>query len=292
MRGTVPTGCPACPALQNDEVPLPARLRAMLLGGSAALLVATLAACAAPPASIRPDAVPAARHAALLTASGQVLDDARTATTTIVPRRSNGALVVFLHGWGQTRTGLLARRSQAAVSRALSARGYTVLAADAALKAWGDPTSVAEYRRAITQAQQQYALRDVFLMGESMGGLPTMQLARTVPAVRAVVAWYPVCDVRTMTAERFRASIDAAWSGRSRRPVSPVAVGSKPMLVWASAADTVVDARTNAAVCTAEARKAGAQVTYFHTSGEHGDPSNFAPRTVVDFFDRYRSAGA
>lgn len=221
-----------------------------------------------------------------------MLDDARTATTTVVPARANGALVVFLHGWGQTRAGLLTRRSQATVTRALTARGYTVLAADAALKAWGDPASVAEYREAIERTRTRYGLRDVFLMGESMGGLATMQLARTLPAVRAVVAWYPVCDVRTMTERRFQASIDAAWAGRSRRPVSPVAVGPTPMLIWASAADTVVDARGNAAVCTAEARKAGAQVTYFHTTGEHGDPSNFAPSTVADFFDRHRSAGA
>ena len=233
----------------------------------------------------------AVRHDGLSSVGARVLDDAGTATTTIVPRRSNGALVVFLHGWGQTRQGLLVRRSQATMARALTARGYTLLAADAALKAWGDPASVGDYRRAIGRTQQRYGLRDVFLMGESMGGLATMQLARTLQAVRAVVAWYPVCDVRTMTAERFQASIDAAWSGRSRRAVSPVAVGSTPMLIWASAADTVVDARTNAAVCTAAARKAGAQVTYFHTTGEHGDPSNFAPSIVVDFFEQHRSAG-
>ena len=36
---------------------------------------------------------------------------------------------------------------------------------------------------------------------------------------------------------------------------------------------------------------AGAEVTYFHTTGEHGDPSNYDPATVVAFFERHRSPG-
>lgn len=230
--------------------------------------------------------------AELRDAGGRVIDDPATASLVVVPKDSNGGLVVFLHGWGQTRWSLLSRREEAGVAHAVSDAGFTILAPDADGKAWGDPASVADYRRLIARTKTRYRLHDVFLMGESMGGLPTMELARTVPDVRAVTAWFPVCDLRTMHEARFQATIRAAWRGTSRKPVSPVQVGDVPMIVWASPADTVVRASTNAAVCVAEAKAAGADVTYFHTTGEHGDPSNYQPDAVVRFFTKYRTPGA
>ncbi len=284
--------------LQNVRVPR--RLRHRLAAGLvAAGLALQLAACASAPGAPFPATGPGSEptgraaakvvHRADRTYQGaRVLEDRSAGTLTIVPPRSNGSLVVFLHGWGQTRWALLERRSEAGVAHALTAAGFTVVGADARLKAWGDPASVADYRRVIAATMRQHRLHDVFLMGESMGGLATMQLARQLPAVRAVVAWYPVCDLRTMRQSRFQATITDAWAGRSRAAVSPVAVSDKPMLIWASPQDTVVRADRNAAVCAAEARAAGAQVTYFRTTGEHGDPSNFAPESVVDFFLQHR----
>jgi pimeloyl-ACP methyl ester carboxylesterase len=262
----------------------------------AALLVLTaLAGCAAsstPPPPGGPGVSRTTVPADLRAASGRVVDDEATASLVILPQRSNGGLVVFLHGWGQTRWSLLSRREEASVAHAVSEAGFTVLAADAAGKAWGDPASVADYRMLIDRATSQYRLHDVFLMGESMGGLATMRLARTLPDVRAVTAWFPVCDVRTMRQARFQASIRSSWRGRSRAAISPVRVGDTPMTVWASPADTTVPASTNAAACVAEAKAAGAQVTYFHTTGEHGDPSNYSPSGVTAFFQKYRTPGA
>jgi hypothetical protein len=113
-----------------------------------------------------------------------------------------------------------------------------------------------------------------------------------MPDVRASTAWFPVCDLRTMHEPRFQSTIRRSWRGSSRSPVSPVAVGTTPLLVWASPTDTVVNAVTNAAVCVAEAKAAGADVTYFHTTGQHGDPSNYQPATIVQFFEKYRTPGA
>lgn len=234
----------------------------------------------------------AERPADVRVQGAKVVDDEATASLIVAPKRSNGGLVVFLHGWGQTRWSLLARREEAGVAHALSEAGFTILAADARSKAWGDPASVTSYSTLITAAKARYGLRDVFLMGESMGGLATMQLARRMQDVRAVTAWFPVCDLRTMHEPRFQATIRAAWRGLNRSAVSPVAVGDTPMLVWASPRDTTVTAATNAAVCVAEAHRAGADVTYFHTTGEHGDPSNYDPAAVTAFFERHRSPGA
>lgn len=260
---------------------------------SALLVVTGLAGCASatlPAATSRTStsAVPADLRAA----GGRVVDDEATASLVIVPKRSNGGLVVFLHGWGQTRWSLLARREEASVANAVSEAGFTVLAANAKGKAWGDAASLADYRTLIEQAQAKYKLHDVFLMGESMGGLATMQLARTLPDVRAATAWFPVCDIRTMRETRFQATIRSAWRGTSRAAIAPVEVGDTPLIVWASPADTVVTASSNAAVCVAEAKAAGADVTYFHTTGEHGDPSNYQPAAVTTFFEKYRTPGA
>ena len=265
----------------------------------AAGLLLQLTACAAAPGSpfpaTGPDSEPTGRAAASVVhradrtyQGARVIEDQSAGTLTVVPPRSNGSLVVFLHGWGQTRWALLERRSESNVAHALTAAGFTVVGADAHLKAWGDAASVADYRRLIARTMQRYDLHEVFLMGESMGGLATMQLARELPTVRAVVAWYPVCDLRTMRQTRFQATIASAWSGRDRARVSPVEAPDKPMMIWASPQDTVVRASRNAAVCAAEARAQGAQVTYIHTSGEHGDPSNFDPAAVVDFFLQHR----
>jgi pimeloyl-ACP methyl ester carboxylesterase len=285
---------------------VPIRPRRSLLAVVAALLVAVnLTGCAAsssglPSAGAAAPAAgpttaaslqPAVQRADLRAAGARIIDDDRASSLVIVPKRGNGALVVFLHGWGQTRWSLLGRREEASVAHAVTEAGYTILAADADGKAWGDPRSVADYRSLIIRTQRRYGLRDVFLMGESMGGLATMQLARRLPDVKAATAWFPVCDLRTMREKRFQASIRSAWRGRSRAAVDPVAVGDTPLLVWASPKDTVVDAARNAAVCVAKAKAAGAPVTYFRTTGEHGDPSNYQPTTVVQFFEKHRTPG-
>lgn len=279
---------------------MPSRPRRSAPAVAAALLVALLlpfglVGCTASSALTPPPtrrAVAAVAPAALRDAGGRVVDDPATSSLVVVPKTSNGGLVVFLHGWGQTRWSLLSRHPEATVEHALSEAGFTLLAANADGESWGDPASVADYRTLIARTQARYRLHDVFLMGESMGGLPTMELGRTLADVRAITAWFPVCDIRTMHEARFQASIRDSWRGRSRAPISPVRVGAKPMIVWASPADTIVDAATNAAVCVAEAKRAGAQVTYFHTTGDHGDPSNYEPATVVQFFEKYRTPGA
>lgn len=258
----------------------------------ALVVLVVLSGCASsatePPS---PPALHSERPAAADDAGAEIVDNEASASLVIVPRDPNGGLVVFVHGAGQDRWALVTQRKETGVAHALSEAGFTILTADAGLKAWGNPASVRDYSVLIDRTKTRYHLRDVFLMGESMGGLATMQLGLSRSDVRAVVAWFPVCDLSTMRERGFQATINRAWAGRSRAAVTPVAVGDRPMLVWASAADTVVDAATNAAVCVAEARRAGAQVTYFHTSGDHGDPSNYDPATIVEFFTRHRSPG-
>jgi dienelactone hydrolase len=225
--------------------------------------------------------------------TAKVIDDPGSASVLVVPAHPNGALAVFVHGSGQGRDTILRDRRDFVVARALVDHGYLLLAADAGDRAWGDAASVRDYERLISAAARDHDVHDVFLMAESMGGLAAMQLAVHVPGVRAVTAWYPVCDLRTMEHKpHFADAIAKAWATGDRRIVSPVAVPRLPLTVWASPQDTVVPAASNAAVCVARARAAGAAVTYVRTTGEHGDPSNFRPAEVLSFFDAHRTTAA
>jgi dienelactone hydrolase len=261
-----------------------------LLGALAALAAvgSGLSACSA----VVPERVAAAvGTVAHEDGSAKVVEDAAAGSVLLVPAHPVGSLAVFVHGSGQTRSSILHEHRDVIVAQELVAHGYLVLAADAGGRAWGDAASVADYEHLIAATVRDHGVRDVFLMGESMGGLATMQLAARVPDVRAVVAWYPVCDLRTMQHKsHYAAAIAKAWATGNRRVVSPVAVPDVPTTIWASAADTVVPADRNAAVCAAEAGRAGAQVRYVHTTGQHGSLSNFHPTEVLAFLDAHRTA--
>ncbi len=277
--------------LHDDPVPTQRRFgRPRLVGVLAAVaaVAVSLSACSV--------VVPVRVAAAVGTyardyGTAKVIDDRATGSVLVVPAHPIGALAVFVHGSGQTRYSILKTERDFLVARELVAHGYLVLAADAGGRAWGDPASVADYERLIAATVRDRAVRDVVLMAESMGGLAAMQLAARVPDVRAVVAWYPVCDLRTMQHEpHYAAAIAKAWATGDRSVVSPVAAPAVPMSIWASPDNTVVSAAGNAAVCAAEARRAGAPVTYVHTTGEHGSLSNFHPDEVLTFFDAHRTA--
>jgi hypothetical protein len=121
-----------------------------------------------------------------------------------------------------------------------------------------------------------------------MGGLAGMQLGNRLPAAKALAGIYPVCDLRTMVRHRtFTAAIAAAWAGRSAKAVEPVTPARLPMIVWASAGDTIVPRSTNGASCVARATAAGTPATLVPTVGDHGDPSNFDPAAMVAFFDAH-----
>jgi ribosomal protein S11 len=263
--------------------------RFVAAGLAALALIGAGTGCAAvEPARV---AAAAVHQAAAGYGPAQVIDDARRRSVLIVPQHPIGALAVYVHGSGQGRETILRSPRDVAVARELTDHGYLVLAADAGGKAWGNAASVAGYRALIGAAVRRYHVRDVFLMAESMGGLATMQLARQVPDVRAVTAWYPVCDLRTMAKlPRFAAAIAHAWAGSDARIVSPVSVPRVPMAIWASAADTVVSAPRNAGYCAAAEQAAGGSVDYVHTVGEHGDASNFRPQAVLRFFEQHRTA--
>jgi pimeloyl-ACP methyl ester carboxylesterase len=221
-------------------------------------------------------------------AAAKVIDDERAHTVVLLPHELRGRLALYLHGSGGTEHSLLMARKRERVANALLADGYVVAAALSGGNEWGNARTVADYRAFAETLMRRYALTRVYLIAESMGGLAGMQLGNRLPQAKALVGIYPVCDLRTMVRHRtFTAAIHAAWAGRSAKAVEPVSPARLPMIVWASAGDTIVPRATNGGSCVARARAAGTPATLVPTVGDHGDPSNFRPADVVRFFDAH-----
>jgi pimeloyl-ACP methyl ester carboxylesterase len=208
------------------------------------------------------------------------------------PAHPNGRLVLFLHGASGSAEDVLRIGDglRADLVAGLVAAGYVVAAGDAHGAAWGNAASVADYEALVSEARRRTGATSVYLLAESMGGLAAAQLTTPgrVDGLRAYAGIYPVCDLSSVRGI-FAASIDAAHGADSDAAVaalSPVRPDpAVPLMIWASAADTVVPREQNADVCVAEVHAGGGQAVLNSTVGEHGDPSNFVLPQVLAFFD-------
>lgn len=204
----------------------------------------------------------------------------------LVPSQPNGVLVIAAHGHGDTVNAWLSGARQASVRRALLHVGYSLAAGDGAGAGWGNAQSIAAYTDLYAWAQQKASFSSVALIGESMGGLVSLQLATRLPHVKAWVGIYPVCNLATMSTRYPDTAL--AWPGGTVGRLSPVdlsAMRGLKMMFFASPGDTVVPKATNTDRCAARATAAGASVQVVATSGEHGDESTFQPARVVLFLD-------
>ncbi|MGY1682412.1 alpha/beta hydrolase family protein [Geodermatophilus sp. SYSU D01176] len=261
-------------------------------GSLAAGVLLTLTACSsgteatppAPPAPPTPTAAPG-------TTRFQV---AGVDAVLRVPEQANGRLVVYLHGAGGTAESILGTEPRARLVEGLVDEGYAVVASDAHGDAWGNAESVAAHAAAAEEAAARTGTTSVFLLAESMGGLPGAQLTTgsELDEVEALAGIYPVCDLSSVY-PRFADSVDAAHGDDvdaaldRLSPVDPA--GSVPVMVWASPQDTVVPKAANGDACVRQAREAGADAIVVESTGEHGDPSHFDLPTVLAFF--HSSAG-
>lgn len=208
----------------------------------------------------------------------------------LLPPNPNGTLVIAAHGHGTDVAEWSAGdpnkpKLQTAMLNALMDSGFAVATSDAHMNAWGNPDSVADYTELAAWARGQGKFTSTALIGQSMGGLATLQLLGSLPDVSAWVGIYPVCNLSTVVAAFSNTA--QAWPEGTQGVLSPVPSGDlagKRLLFFASPADTVVPKATNTDICAANAKKAGAaDVRVITVSGEHGHPSAFQPREVIAF---------
>jgi hypothetical protein len=122
-----------------------------------------------------------------------------------------------------------------------------------------------------------------------MGGLDGLRRIDRVP----IVAWagiFPLTDLASIIPTS-RPGIEATLGSRFPfywRTLSPEHVvfpKGLPMIFWSSYGDKVVPRIYNTDVTARDARCDGARVTVVTTIGNHGDPSNFQPARLVQFFE-------
>lgn len=209
-----------------------------------------------------------------------------------VPRSPNGTLVLWFHGYGENSTTIIEGELQSELRIALVNEGYSVAASDGGgPAAWGNAASVTAYLRALKWAQQESGASKVVLLGQSMGGLASLQMVSRLPQIVGWVGIFPVCNLSTVL-PRFP-SIPTAWGVETwgageavpLSPVSPSYPRGFPILIVASPGDTVVPKASNADPCADAATAAGARVTVASTTGDHGDPSAFRPSRILTFLE-------
>lgn len=220
----------------------------------------------------------ASAHASYLEVGGQRAQVLR-------PPVPNGHLVLYIHG-ASGSADAISEGPVVPLTHALLARGYTVAASDAhGPQNWGNPASVADY----VHLAHRLHFKRINILAQSMGGLDGVQLIdRLHPEAFAGI--FPVCNIDSLgpsLAPNWRELIEGAWGGWAPARMSPVKasdVAGLPVMLWASLEDKMVPKAQNADVCAAWMRNRGAKVTELTTEGEHGDPSNFQPRQLAQFF--------
>lgn len=200
----------------------------------------------------------------------------------LTPHSPTQGIVVYAHGNNQTEQEVLTGGNVAPLTADLLDAGYIVAASLAEGNAWGNDASIAAYEALIEHAQEASPVDDVYLLGESMGGLPSLRLAASIPDVKAWVGFYPVCDVSTiLDQEDLREGVNTAYPNGGEDTVSPPPMPDVPLLFLASPDDTRVPKESNSDRCAAAAEDA----TVVTTTGNHGDPSNFDSGRIIQFFE-------
>jgi hypothetical protein len=222
-----------------------------------------------------------------------VFDNAAAAVTTGsevigIPKHPNGGLVVYAHRSGQHADSV--RDSEhAQLVAALMNAGYVVAASDAGGNAWGNLSSVEKYLDLIREVKTSQRITGTYLIGESMGGLPSLQLLDRVSDIRAWVGISPVTDARSiMGNQNLNDGLTAAYAdnppGKSK--VTPVQVNNirVPLLMFASPEDRTVPKKRNTDALAAAMQAKGDQASVVSTRGDHGDLSNIDSARIVGFF--------
>jgi fermentation-respiration switch protein FrsA (DUF1100 family) len=258
---------------------LSSRVQAVAVVAAAVVVAVVIGAWAL---IVEPKLRPSPIHPAVASAVASVT--AHDRVVILEPRVPSQGIVVYAHGNNQDERAVLTGANVAPVAGRLLREGYYVVGAYAGGNAWGNPGSLAEYERVISEVRSLSDVDDVFLWGESMGGLPSLELASRVGGVKAWAGVYPVCDARTVMGQGdLLAGIEQAYPDRRTGAVSPVAMPDVPLMFWASPDDTRVPKATNTDACAAKAK---GRATVITTKGNHGDPSNFDPDALAEFFNQ------
>lgn len=191
-------------------------------------------------------------------------------------------LAVWFHGQG----GSADTRMNEAWLNALRVQGWAVASSDFHGNAWGNAAAVSDTKGLIAWASEQSGAptKKMFVAG-SMGGLNSLTyLASGGDAPKCWYGTMPVVDVTTVgNVPDAAEQISAAYGGAAPKPVDLTKLPAIRYRVAASPEDTWVPAAKNADALAASLKKSAREVSMLTVRGEHGDPSHFNERDLVDF---------
>jgi predicted esterase len=207
-----------------------------------------------------------------------------TSVVLLRPETKTNRLVLYLHGSGD-QANVIEEEQVAPLTEEFLRNGFAVAASTGGSENnYGNPRSVAD---SVALARRT-GYKHIYILAQSMGGIGGVELIDKLHPV----AWagiFPVCNLHNLWAiGNGTAEIEEAWGpGPPPKRVSPVTakdVKGLPVLMFASHEDTSVPIAQNAETCKRWMTKGGAHVKLVETVGEHGDPSNFQPARLTQFF--------
>lgn len=208
-----------------------------------------------------------------------------------LPKKSNGKLVIALHGHGSSPNDTGTSSNFFATWTLLANQGFTVAVPRVGGDLWGNPAAQAYIQQLYSQLMIDYNLDPrVHLWGNSMGGgaALTAIFRKTVPVKSAYLA-EPASNLEWVAGTGSYPTLNAAYASTAERdsydpqkqPAS--AFAGVPMLFTASAGDTAILKTQNTDLMRS---KLGTTVpNYLLTvSGSHNDPSHFRAMDTLNFF--------
>jgi hypothetical protein len=213
-------------------------------------------------------------------------------------------LVIYAHGSSGGELSVLDPHAVRLYTALLNA-GYAVASSSQHGNNWGNRASVADIAALHAYVDARYPVSQVFLLGHSMGGLSTLKVAadRSLP----VAAWagvYPVTNLgsfwgggtyRTAIRTAYGVALNGAdyatrTAGHDPTLFHPAVFSGLPMRFYASPDDAVVREAANSRMLAGRVAGHALEAEVVPHVGEHGDPTAYKPRDLVDFFNRHRSA--
>lgn len=210
-------------------------------------------------------------------------------------------LVIYFHGAGEYEDAAFGVSNEKAVTDALIAAGYIVASsAGGGPNPWGNQASQDAYVALHGYIAGIFNLSHVLFIGQSMGGLPSLNLAvaNRIPNMRGWYGIYPVTNLNAAYTTHFASLIEAAYGFSGGANYATATSGFDPNAragtafpvvryrMTASYADTVVYRADNSDLLSAKLAPYAVEYSILTASGDHGDSSAFQPSDVLAFFAR------
>jgi hypothetical protein len=197
-------------------------------------------------------------------------------------------IVVFFHGKDQDEFALTSDTAGKDMTSKLVNAGFAVVSSLAGGNAFTSTATVKNYRELASVAMQHYRIENIYLLAETMGAIPAVNLlVSDYTPVRGLAAISPVLDVRSATQDWPPLSTVTPQSqAQAGNPIDLPAnlLAKKNLRFYVSPDDRYIPTMPNAAAFD---EKFGheADISIVDCSGGHDDRSCVQPDDVIRWFN-------